>query len=533
MGLPRKRPRGRVDEVAPHDDAAEQALLATALLSPSAALELFERFDVDDFFSLTNQAVFRGICRLIAADKAVEPITLHSECKEALNSETGPILRALFELMPNVASFESYASIVKETADKRRQWIIFQDFQAQVDAGTPLSEAFIHATERIQKDVQPVIKTPPIVYPTWTMTQLQETTDQIEDLIQDVLVAGQPCVVAGPKKAMKTSILTELAVSLATKSAFANRFRVTRACRVLFMSGESGIPTLRETVARVCESKGIDVFDVENLIISNKTPVFDDPMHEDAMRSVIAATGAEVVIFDPAYMCIEGDGNEGNLFSMGRKLRRITELCEKAGAMMILVHHSRKNVLAPYQPPELEDIAWAGFQEFARQWILISRRQRYEPGTGQHKLHLCCGGSAGHGGQWGIDISEGIRKDGRLRHWEIQALDVSEIRQEEAARRREANAERDAEKADDRKRKLLEAIKGLYAGRGTASAIADAAAMGHKVAKFALEQMCADGLIYHDKIKVGTRKTLQDGYSVKPPEQMQILQFEEDGQADN
>ena len=104
----------------------------------------------------------------------------------------------------------------------------------------------------------------------------------------------------------------------------------------------------------------------------------------------------EVLAVDPAYMCLP-DVDHANLFQVGEKLRGVSQVCQETGAMLLLAHHNRKTGKAdPFAPPELEDIAWAGFQEFARQWLLVGRREPYEPGTGEHRLWLSAGGSAGH-----------------------------------------------------------------------------------------------------------------------------------------
>jgi hypothetical protein len=74
---------------------------------------------------------------------------------------------------------------------------------------------------------------------------------------------------------------------------------------------------------------------------------------------------------------------------------------------VLLVHHcKRSNRLG--DPATLDDIAWSGFAEFAGQWLLLSRRRQFDPGTGHHELWLTAGSRAGHHGLWEVDVEEGF-----------------------------------------------------------------------------------------------------------------------------
>jgi|GEM_PF-1330790 len=334
-----------------------------------------------------------------------------------------------------------------------------------------------------------------------TSRELDSAKYEIEYLIEKTLVKGQPCMVAGPKKGMKTSILIAMAIALATGRRFLDHFSVTRTCRVLVLSGESGLAILQETARRICQSMGVELAEIGGLFWSDFLPNLDDARHLDALDRMIRKTACEVLIVDPAYLCMPGS-DAGNLFVQGSLLRQVSDVCQRHGVGLVLAHHTRKlgkaKNRAEYQVPELDDMAWTGFAEFARQWLLIGRREDFVPGTGLHNLWLNIGGSAGHSALWAIDIHEGDSSGPRS--WKVEVSTPHEVRTEK--------------KAATWRERLLDAARQFPDGETKTGIFRKAGVRSSEASRNVFDALVSEGvLVQHDVRKSGAKRP---GFRLSP-----------------
>jgi hypothetical protein len=226
-----------------------------------------------------------------------------------------------------------------------------------------------------------------------------------------------------------------------------------------------------------------------------------------------------VVVVDPAYLCLPGDVNAANLFDVGRVLRNVNEICTLAGSTLVLAHHLKKGVINPYAPGQLEDIGWAGFQEFFRQWMLINRREPYEPGSGMHRLWFSTGGSAGHSTQIGLNIFEGVfDPTGQTpRKWDVSIVKTRDVVRESEQRRAEAKEERETIKAQERLKRITERIMGFLRDRpagDTVTAITNATGLSRERGRTALAALADSDAIVACKLFKGNNKRELDGYKI-------------------
>jgi len=281
-----------------------------------------------------------------------------------------------------------------------------------------------------------------------------------EWLIQRVLVKGQPGLIGGPSKGMKTGLMIDAALSLTTGRPFLGyeQFQIPHRLRVAIASGESGEATIQETMMRVMKARGITAKDLgKNLHLAFTLPTLSDVGAMAELEEQLAAMQADVVMVDPFYLCLGAAIDERSMFQMGPALKAITELIQRAGRTIQIAHHANGR-LPIGEPMGLEHLAYAGSAQFARQWLLINRREKYA-NDGNHDLWLNVGGSVGHGGLWNVHIAEGITgADFGGRTWDVTVQTAAEARADVVGDREAKREAANREKIKKEQAKVLEAI---------------------------------------------------------------------------
>jgi replicative DNA helicase len=247
-----------------------------------------------------------------------------------------------------------------------------------------------------------------------------------EWLVEGILVRGQPAVMGGAKKTLKTSLMLDLAISLGTGTPFLGTFAVPRHHRVGVLSAESGEATLQETARRICAARQVHLSDCA-VWWCFTAPSLDRAKDRQRLADFLRQERIDVLFVDPLYLCLLSGGERveaANIYEMGPLLRRIGQTCLDAGTTPVLVHHTRKST--PKMLPELDDLAYAGIAEYVRQWLLVGRTLPYNPGSGDHALVMAAGGSAGHAGCWAVRVQEGnLHADFTGRRWDVKSGTLS------------------------------------------------------------------------------------------------------------
>jgi hypothetical protein len=402
------------------------------------------------------------------------------------------------------APIELLVARVRELYIEREKVRHAECLRAEVERGATVDElvsvAEYAADELAVLKREVAVQTP--LY-TWVASDALDGSDYTLDyLIEGMLVAGQVLVLGGAAKAMKTSLMVDAAVSLSSGTDFLGQ-PVTRPCRVAVMSGESGLAVLQDIARRVCCARGISLADLsDKLIWTADLPKLGSADHLAPLEADLRTSRAEVLMVDPMYLCMPG-AEASNLHIQGQYLREINDICRQLTVTLILVHHNKRNTgRASHEPAELFDLAWAGYAEFARQWWLMARREKYEPGTGMHRLWLTVGGSAGHSALWAVDIYEGLQSDAGGRVWKVTLTDAASAR--EAAQQQ--GQEADAAQLEADREAICVALASLADMTATLTAIRKASGLNSERLKPALESLVKDQRLVPTTIRKGNNR---------------------------
>jgi hypothetical protein len=280
-------------------------------------------------------------------------------------------------------------------------------------------------------------------YPVRTMTELLGSDFNEVYLVEGVLIRGMPAIFGGPAKSLKTGQLMDLAYNLATGGKFLGKFPCMKS-NVLILTGESGGAALQRRLKTLVAKYGVTTDD-NSFLISESLPKFSCKADLEMLRQLAVSRESQVVIIDPVYLCM-GSGEAGNIQAQGELLRGISEACSAAKATLVVAHHVTKAAAKEHRPLKLEDLSQAGFDAWARQWWLVSRRSEHELGSGRHELQVAVGNCSSHSMEWALDINEGTKDDPK---WEVSITPMSELTAERRQQRAEAKLDHDLDRVTE------------------------------------------------------------------------------------
>ncbi len=293
-----------------------------------------------------------------------------------------------------------------------------------------------------------------------------------EYLVDDLLVRHQAAVIAGASKSLKTTFSIALALALASGQTFLDRFAVSSTSRVLLASAESGSATIKQAVIGLAKAMNIDL---KMLVQDGRlafcwwVPRVSNPEVLEYFSEQIRELQSSVVMVDPLYQSL--DDQQNSMVLNGQQLATLSNAITCQGSTPVMIDHVKRSSLnvREYSPLELEDISGAGKAEYFRQWILLSRRSKYEPsesGPSTHQLWMTVGGSAGHSGHWSLDVAEQRLECGG-REYALAVAPRSETQRKEAEDRKATSANKKelaAKATEDRMhRKAKDLIEKVFA----------------------------------------------------------------------
>lgn len=255
-------------------------------------------------------------------------------------------------------------------------------------------------------------------------TELLQADQPTEWLLPGMLARHAPAVILGPGKSLKTSLAVDLCGALAGGGKFLGEYQATRSFRVGLVSGVEDRQTLLDLTRRWSAAAQTDPQQLaDNWIWALSLADLADPANREQLTSWIRQHRLEVVLIDPQELLPPLTPRKRQ-----QLLQQIIQACRQAGATPILCCQTGKSL--PAREMTYADLAAAGCQPLARQWLLVNRRAAYQPGSGRHQLWLTYGGNAGHEGVVGVDIDEGRLTDPGGKRWQVALRSAEQLRRE-------------------------------------------------------------------------------------------------------
>lgn len=160
-------------------------------------------------------------------------------------------------------------------------------------------------------------------------------------LIEGLWSASSVGVLGGCPKVGKSWLGLDMAVSVATGTPCLGAFAVTEPGPVLIYLAEDALSILRDRVAGLARSRGLDLARVDLHVITEPTLRLDRAGDRMRLLATAEALRPRLVVLDPLVRL--HSANENDATEIAQLLSYFRELQRRLDTSVVLVHHTRKN----------------------------------------------------------------------------------------------------------------------------------------------------------------------------------------------
>ena len=159
-------------------------------------------------------------------------------------------------------------------------------------------------------------------------------------LVNTIWREGGVGIVGGPPKGLKTWLVADLTVAVASGTLFLGRHEVGRAGPVLCYFAEDSLSDIKARLISLCTRRQLSLQALDIHLINEPRLHLDSPFDFQLLESQVRTLRPRLLVLDPFVRIFKGNeddaGNVAAVLGLLRKLQR------DYGMAVALVHHARK-----------------------------------------------------------------------------------------------------------------------------------------------------------------------------------------------
>ena len=336
-----------VKRLPPHDLAAEEAVIGSALINPQVAVEVVALVGPDDFYKPLHAAMWAHAVDMVAELGYVDHVVLVDRLA-ADGIDRGEAAEAMLKAQADVPASSRarvYAGIVAGHALSRRQIMAAGAFTEAIYKGDQIGAARARALLAEIADttggsqVGRALKNANLV--DWTELWQHESATE-EWVAWPLVPKGRGVALWAPAKAGKSTIVLAVVAPVAAGLPILGRPNANRPVNVLYLDYEMTLDDLRERLEEFGYGPGTDFSHLHYALLPSLPPL-NTPEGAAELLALAKSCGAELVVID-TFSRANGGSDENDATTTQAFYNHTGKLLKREGIAYLRTDHAGKDV---------------------------------------------------------------------------------------------------------------------------------------------------------------------------------------------